>query len=200
MEKLQNWWADLHYSQPQKRALAILAAAAVLISLIFVSRGASEEVIAAPTLEIQTPSLEVMVDVSGAVTNPGVYSLPPGSRVIQAIEAAGGLAQNADTSDINQARLLKDGEQIYVYLLSSNSAPSYSSSSKRAPVRSAGPIMINRATAKEFESLDGIGPVLAARIVNYRKVNGAFTAIEDLKKVPGIGEITFAKFQEKLRV
>jgi competence protein ComEA len=60
--------------------------------------------------------------------------------------------------------------------------------------------MINRATIKEFESLDGIGPVLAARIVTYRKVNGPFTAIEDLLKVPGIGPSTFAKFKAKLRV
>jgi competence protein ComEA len=75
-----------------------------------------------------------------------------------------------------------------------------STRAKRAPVRVAGPVAINRATAKEFESLDGIGPVLASRIVSYRKTNGAFTAIEDLKKVPGIGEITFAKFKEKLRV
>ena len=191
--QISNWWADLHYSQPQKRALAILAAAAVLVSLIFVSRGASEEVIAAPVVEIQAPSLEVMVDVSGSVTNPGVYALPAGSRVVQAIEAAGGLAQNADTSDINQARIVKDGEQIYVFTLAKAGAA-------RATVRKNGPLMINRATTKEFESLDGIGPVLASRIVSYRKINGPFTAIEDLLKIPGIGPNTFAKFKEKLRV
>jgi competence protein ComEA len=97
---------------------------------------------------------------------------------------------------------LKDGEQIYVYPNSPSSSYSSGGSSraKRAPVRASGPVAINRATAKEFESLDGIGPVLASRIVSYRKTNGAFTAIEDLKKVPGIGEITFAKFKEKLRV
>jgi competence protein ComEA len=197
MEKLQNWWADLHYSQAQKRALAILSAVAVFISVIVVSRGSSEEIIAAPTLEIQAPASTVMVDVSGAVTNPGVYSLPSGSRVVQAIEAAGGLAQNADTSDINQARIVKDGEQIYVFEISKYTG---SSGKPRAAVRKNGPVMINRATTKEFESLDGIGPVLASRIVAFRKVNGPFMAIEDLLKVPGIGPNTFAKFKEKLRV
>jgi competence protein ComEA len=144
----------------------------------------------------------LIIDVAGAVKKPGVYSLPANSRVVDAIRMAGGLRISADTSDINQARLLKDGEQIYVYPNSPSSSYSSGGSSraKRAPVRASGPVMINRATAKEFESLDGIGPVLASRIVSYRKANGAFTAIEDLKKVPGIGEITFAKFQEKLRV
>jgi competence protein ComEA len=73
------------------------------------------------------------------------------------------------------------------------------SGAKKA-VRKNGPIMINRATVKEFESLDGIGPVLAGRIVAFRKENGPFTVIEDLLKVPGIGSSTFAKFKEKLRV
>ena len=196
-EKVSNWWSELHYSSLQKRGLAIITALVVLISALFVMRGSSQEVVAAPApLEITDIAQQtLMVDVAGAVINPGVYSLPLNSRVVEAIKAAGGLKKGADTSDINQARILKDGEQIYVY-----PAATAFSRNAGAPVRKNGPIMINRATAKDFESLDGIGPVLASRIVAYRKINGPFTAVEDLLKVQGIGQSKFAQFKEKLRV
>jgi len=198
LDQVSNWWGDLHYSSLQKRGLAIIAGLVVAITALFVMRGSSQEVIAAPApLEIESISMQtLMVDVAGAVVNPGVYSLPLNARVVEAIKAAGGLTKGADTSDINQARILKDGEQIYVYpaALSGNGGVT------RPAIRKNGPIMINRATVKDFESLDGIGPVLANRIVSYRKSNGPFIAIEDLLKVPGIGQSKFAQFKEKLRV
>ena len=196
LEKARNWWSDLHYSSTQKRALALVALLVLLISGLFVARGASQEVVAAPiALDVQEITQEIIVDVAGAVTTPGVYSLPINSRVVDAIKAAGGLKKGADSSDINQARILKDGEQIYVFAATTSSG----GVAKRV-VRKNGPVMINRATVKEFEALDGIGPVLANRIVAYRKINGPFTAIEDVMKVSGIGAGTFAKFKEKLRV
>ena len=198
LSHIKNWWGELHYSSLQRRGLAIIAGLVVAITALFVMRGSSQEVVAAPApLEIESISMQtLMVDVAGAVVNPGVYSLPLNARVVEAIKAAGGLKKGADTSDINQARILKDGEQIYVYpaALSGNGGVS------RAAIRKNGPIMINRATVKDFESLDGIGPVLANRIVTYRKTNGPFSAIEDLLKVPGIGQSKFAQFKEKLRV
>ena len=197
LSKLTNWWGDLHYSSLQKRGLAIIALLVLVISALFVMRGSSQEVIAAPApLEIESSTLQtLMVDVAGAVVNPGVYSLPLNARVFEAIKAAGGLKKGADTSDINQARILRDGEQIYVYPTTTSAG-----GVSRPAVRKNGPIMINRATVKDFESLDGIGPVLANRIVSYRKINGPFAAVEDLLKVPGIGQSKFAQFKEKLRV
>ncbi|CAN2235167.1 helix-hairpin-helix domain-containing protein [Candidatus Planktophila dulcis] len=197
LSNLRNWWGDLHYSSLQKRGLAIIACLVILISALFVLRGSSQEVIAAPApLEIESISQQtLMVDVAGAVVNPGVYSLPLNARVFEAINAAGGLKKGADTSDINQARILRDGEQIYVYPTTTSSG-----GVARPAVRKNGPVMINRATVKDFESLDGIGPVLANRIVSYRKINGPFAAVEDLLKVPGIGQSKFAQFKEKLRV
>jgi competence protein ComEA len=203
IDKLNTWWSNLHYTSIQRKGLAVIAILVIAISTLFVSRGSSQEVIAAPIdLNLPAQPQDLVIDVAGAVKKPGVYNLPANSRVVDAIRMAGGLKISADTSDINQARLLKDGEQIYVYPNSATTRYSSSGSSRaqRAPIRSAGPVMINRATAKEFEALDGIGPVLASRIVSYRKANGAFTAIEDLKKVAGIGDVTFAKFKEKLRV
>lgn len=197
LSHISNWWTDLHYSSLQKRGLAIIAGLVIVITALFVMRGSSQEVVAAPApLEIESMAQQtLMVDVAGAVVNPGVYSLPLNARVVEAIKAAGGLKKGADTSDINQARILKDGEQIYVYPAAINSG-----GVAKPAVRKNGPIMINRATVKDFESLDGIGPVLANRIVTYRKTNGPFTAIEDLLKVPGIGQNKFAQFKEKLRV
>lgn len=197
LEQVSNWWGELHYSSLQKRGLAIIAGLVVAITALFVMRGSSQEVVAAPApLEVKSISMQtLMVDVAGAVVNPGVYSLPLNARVVEAIKAAGGLKKGADTSDINQARILKDGEQIYVYPASSSGG-----GVSRPAIRKNGLIMINRATVKDFESLDGIGPVLANRIVSYRKTNGPFSAIEDLLKVPGIGQSKFAQFKEKLRV
>ena len=197
LEQVSSWWGDLHYSSLQKRGLAIIAGLVILISALFVMRGSSQEVVAAPApLEIESISTQtLMVDVAGAVLNPGVYSLPLNARVVEAIKAAGGVKKGADTSDINQARILKDGEQIYVYPAATSPI-----GNSRPAIRKNGPIMINRATVKEFESLDGIGPVLANRIVAFRKLNGPFTAVEDLLKVPGIGQSKFAQFKEKLRV
>ena len=197
LSKLSNWWGDLHYSSLQKRGLAIIALLVLVITALFVMRGSSQEVIAAPApLEIESSAMQtLMVDVAGAVINPGVYSLPLNARVFEAIKAAGGLKKGADTSDINQARILRDGEQIYIYPTTTSAG-----GGSRPAVRKNGPIMINRATVKDFESLDGIGPVLANRIVSYRKINGPFAAVEDLLKVPGIGQSKFAQFKEMLRV
>jgi len=197
LSKVNTWWNDLHYSSLQKRGLAIIALLVLVITALFVMRGSSQEVIAAPApLEIESSALQtLMVDVAGAVINPGVYSLPLNARVFEAIKAAGGLKKGADTSDINQARILRDGEQIYIYPTTTSAG-----GISRPAVRKNGPIMINRATVKDFESLDGIGPVLANRIVSYRKTNGPFATVEDLLKVPGIGQSKFAQFKEKLRV
>ncbi len=197
LSKLSNWWGDLHYSSLQKRGLAIIALLVLVITALFVMRGSSQEVIAAPApLEIESSAMQtLMVDVAGAVINPGVYSLPLNARVFEAIKAAGGLKKGADTSDINQARILRDGEQIYIYPTTTSAG-----GISQPAVRKNGPIMINRATVKDFESLDGIGPVLANRIVSYRKTNGPFAAVEDLLKIPGIGQSKFAQFKEKLRV
>ena len=144
----------------------------------------------------------LIVDVAGEVAKPGVYEFPPNSRVNDAIKAAGGVTNYADLSLINLARSIKDGEQIYVdRKISSNSIQNSSRNSNRARNNVANAILnINRASAKELETLPGIGPVLAKRIVEYRKVNGSFSSVDDLKKIPGIGGSKLEKFREKVRV
>lgn len=194
-ESINNWWYELNFTQLQKRALLAISGVVVLLSIAIVMRGNSHEVTAPPVVvtEIQAP--QIFVDVTGAVNNPGVYTLTASSRVIDAIKAAGDSAPGADLSTINLARILADGEQIYVDSTQVNSKGIRISKSVHN-----GAININRATTREFDSLDGIGPVIAARIVAYRKTNGPFTTVEDLQKVSGIGVAKFAQIKAKIRV
>ena len=194
-ESMTNWWYELYYSQIQKRALLILGVLVIAISSLIVVRGNSHEVIAPPIVPIQIAAPEIFIDVTGAVNTPGVYSMPANSRVIDAIKAAGNSAPGADLSTINLARVLSDGEQIYVDATIINSAGVRVSKTLHSAF-----ININRATAGQLDSLDGIGPVIAKRIVEYRKVNGPFTSIEDLQKVSGIGVAKFAQIKSKLRI
>lgn len=194
-ERISNWWYELHYSRIQKRALLILGALIIVFSSLIVVGGNSHEVVAPPVVAVQIAAPEIFVDVTGAVTKPGVYTLAANSRVIDAIKAAGDSAPGADLSTINLARVLSDGEQIYVDATIINSAGKRVSKTIHS-----GPINVNRATAAQLDSLDGIGPVIAKRIIEYRKVNGPFATVEDLQKVSGIGTAKFAIIKSKLRV
>lgn len=194
-ERFSNWWYELHYSRIQKRALLILGALIIVFSSLIVVGGNSHEVVAPPVVAVQIAAPEIFVDVTGAVTKPGVYTLAANSRVIDAIKAAGDSAPGADLSTINLARVLSDGEQIYVDETIINSAGKRISKTAHS-----GPINVNRATAAQLDSLDGIGPVIAKRIIEYRKVNGPFATVEDLQKVSGIGTAKFAIIKSKLRV
>ena len=201
LDNARNWWEDLAFTSTQRKSLLALAILIIASSGVLFLRGASEEIVAAEVTEIEMPETVVLlvVDVAGAVLNPGVYSLPMNSRVIDAINAAGNVLKGADVSDINLARLLKDGEQVYVYAASRGSSSSRSTARSAAP-RNTGPIAINRASAKELEALDGIGPVLASRIIAYRNTNGPFVTLEALLEVSGIGPAKFAQFKEKIRL
>lgn len=194
-ESILNWWFDLHYSTNQKRALLILAGLLLLLSLFVVFRGNSESNAAPVITPITVVEPEIFVDVTGAVNNPGVYTLKGKSRVIDAIKAAGDSAPGADLSTINLARIVNDGEQIYVDSTVINSA-----GVRVAKSIHTGPININRATARQLDALDGIGPVIAQRIVDYRKTNGSFISIDDLQKVSGIGAAKFAQIKAKVRI
>lgn len=194
-ESLSQWWFDLHFSHNQKRALGLVAAIVLFLSVFIVIRGNTQSSAAPEIVPVTLAEPEIFVDVTGAVNKPGVYTLTGKSRVIDAIKAAGDSAPGADLSTINLARVLNDGEQIYVDSLVMNS--SGQRVSKKTP---SGPININRATARQLDALDGIGPVIAARIVEYRKINGSFLSVDDLQKVSGIGAAKFAQIKSKVRI
>jgi competence protein ComEA len=194
-ESLTQWWFDLHFSRNQKIALSIVAAIVLALSVLVVIRGNTQINAAPEIIPITIAEPEIYVDVTGAVNRPGVYSLTGRSRVIDAIKAAGDSAPGADLSTINLARVLNDGEQIYV-----DSTVVNSSGQRVSKKVASGPININRATLSQLDSLDGIGPVIAGRIIDYRKKNGSFLTIDDLQKVSGIGAAKFAQIKSKVRI
>ena len=194
-ESITQWWFDLHFSRNQKIALSIIAAIVLALSVLIVLRGNTQINAAPEIIPITIAEPEIFVDVTGAVNNPGVYTLTGRSRVIDAIKAAGDSAPGADLSSINLARVLNDGEQIYV-----DSTVVNSSGQRVSKKVSSGPININRATLRQLDALDGIGPVIAGRIIEYRKKNGSFLTIDDLQKVSGIGAAKFAQIKSKVRI
>ena len=193
--KLKEDFQDYTYSQ--RRALIAVSLVAILFAtfLFTNTRGrAVAQESAKPTLTMPAVAKTILIHVAGKVKRPDVYPLLAGSRVSDAIKAAGGANKGVDLGDINLARVLIDGEQVYVgYVPKANS-----SSGKSSKSRFTGVININRGTKAEFDSLAGIGPVIASRIINYRNTNGPFLALDDLLKVSGIGSKTLERIRPRL--
>ena len=195
-EKLKEDFQDYTYSQ--RRALIAISLVAILFAtfLFTNTRGrAVAQESPKPALTMPAVAKTILIHVAGKVKRPDVYPLLAGSRVSDAIKAAGGAQKGVDLSDINLARVLVDGEQVYVGYVAKVSS---SSSSKSNKTRFTGVINVNRATKAEFDSLAGIGPVIASRIINYRSANGPFLALDDLLKVSGIGSKTLERIRPRL--
>lgn len=154
----------------------------------------------------------VIIHITGSVKNPGIVKLKEGSRIEDAIESAGGLTENADITKVNLAYVVEDGTKIKIpsaseedigdediidsksgdnIIIEENAVPSNNSSQT---------ININKATEKEFETLPGIGPSLASKIIEYRNQNGKFESIEDIKNVNGIGDNKYEKIKDLITV
>lgn len=126
---------------------------------------------------------QALVHVAGEVRRPGVYPIGPGARVIQAIREAGGPTRRADLSALNLAATLQDGQQVRV----PRRAPAGAAAGGGAGEAAGGPISLSSASAQDLDALDGIGPTLAARIVEWRTAHGGFASVEQLLEVSGIG-------------
>ena len=147
----------------------------------------------------------VYVDVDGAVKEPQLVELPSGSRVEDAIQAAGGLTKKADLTNVNRAQILSDGEKIYIPVKGEAAASAEASGGGSGTagsngVSSDGKININTADANTLEQIYGVGPVTARKIIDYREQHGSFQSIEDLKNISGIGEKTFEKMQDYVTI
>ncbi|MER6140279.1 ComEA family DNA-binding protein [Streptomyces sparsogenes] len=177
------------------------------------SPGARPAAGAAPTAGAEG---SVVVDVSGKVRDPGVHRLRSGSRVADALEAAGGARPGADLRGLNRARVLTDGEQIVVGVPPASSAAGGGPAAPAgagggtgsggtgggaggADPAPAGPISLNSATAAQLDTLPGVGPVLARHILDYRTQRGGFRSVDELREVNGIGERRFADLRPLVR-
>ncbi|WP_445444026.1 helix-hairpin-helix domain-containing protein [Clavibacter sp. km3a] len=150
----------------------------------------------------------IYVHVVGAVVSPGLFPLAPGSRVVDALAAAHGLAEGADPAGVNLARVLSDGEQLVVPRQgeaapgagAAGSGATGSAGSTGGAASPAAPVDLNTATAEQLETLPRVGPSLAARIIAWRSAHGRFARVADLGRVPGIGDRTLASLTPLVRV
>ncbi len=204
--------------------LALLAAAGAAI--FYVRQPSQEPIAIVPAQETATPAptatqpplptstpAPVRIYITGAVQNSDVYYLSAGSIVKDAIEAAGGFTPNANRNEINLALELQDQQQIHVPIEGEDNppppiqggssapktdeAPQTSDQAQSAP---GGTINLNTATLDQLDTLPGIGPAIAKRIIEYRETVGGFTAIDQITQVSGIGDATFAKIRDQISV
>jgi competence protein ComEA len=159
---------------------------------------------AAPRVAVDGPraggsaGARLWVHVSGEVRRPGLYRLPPGSRVGEAVQRAGGPSRRAELGGVNLAALLRDGQQVAVPRRGAQVAAAAGTDGAAAGAPAA-PISLGTATAALLDGIDGIGPTLAGRIVQYRESHGGFRSIDDLREVEGIGEKRFEALREALQ-
>lgn len=204
---------------PHVRALAVVAVAAsvLLVWWLLAGRPRTSEPVAplaigsssapssptadasgAPTGEATTdPEAGVLiVDVAGRVVRPGIVTLPHGSRVYEAVEAAGGLRGRVDTTTLNLARELTDGEQVLVGVDPVDGAPATGGSAPAPGTGIGAKVNLNTATAEQLDTLPGVGPVTAQAILAWRDTNGRFGSVDDLLDVKGIGDATLAELRD----
>ena len=152
---------------------------------------------------------KTVIYIIGAVKNEGIYELDENSRIADAIEKAGGLNEDANIQDINLAYIVEDGMKIYIPKKSEKSNEIQNNTNEyivkengnaKSSKNNNEKVNINTATQAELETLPGIGPSIAVKIINYRKENGKFAKIEDIKKVSGIGENKYSKIKELIKI
>lgn len=183
-----------------RRILAFAAVAVLLVAAVVAWLSwPRPEAVAEPT-EVLTsgpaPAAALLVvSVAGKVRRPGLVEVPPGSRVADAIAAAGGVADPADLGLLNLARKVVDGELIVVGTTGTGTGTGTSTGSQAA-----GPINLNAATITDLDTLPGVGPVLAQRIVDYRDANGGFASVDELRQVDGIGTARFDDLKDQVTV
>lgn len=183
-------WGGVFADRRMRAGAAVVLVLVVLAVIVLVSAASAagrSEVVTAPEgtpAPVEPAGQPVLVHVLGAVAVPGLYRLPAGARVVDAVTAAGGLVGDADAGALNLARRVGDGEQLRV--LRAGEAPA----AGPAPGQPAGPVDLNAATAEQLDTLPRIGPAIAARIVEWRTQNGSFGSVDDLLDIGGIGETT----------
>ena len=159
-----------------------------------------------PTTGASASKSLLVVDVAGEVHRPGLYRVPAGSRVDAAVQQAGGVTSHAERAAVNLAMPLHDGQQVVVprrgaaSVTGAGGATTPGSGSAATPgAAPAPPISLSTATVEQLDTLDGIGPTLAARIVQYRDAHGGFRSVDELRQVSGIGDKRFAALRKAVQ-
>ena len=195
---------------PVEASLPFAATTTTAAADLGVGDASAADAVAAASLPTAAPA-PVVVHVAGAVAAPGVYQLPPGSRAVNAIDAAGGPAPSAALDGLNLAAAVVDGQRVYVPvqgevdpatvdngLTAANSASVDGASP--ADISARPPVDLHRASSTELEAWPGVGPATAAAIIDDRQRNGPFATVDDLDRVSGIGPATLARLRELVTV
>lgn len=189
------------YSPGRRGAVALVVVgllAALLAGVVLLRGRASEQPLVVPPAAgdvVGTSGPQLVVDVEGLVRHAGLVRLPDGSRVDDALRAAGGVLPGTSTAGLNLARKLTDGEQVLVGL---PAAPVGGGAG--ASATAGGLLDLNLASVQDLDALPGIGPVLAQRIVDWRTEHGRFASVDQLREVDGIGESKYSQLKAKVRV
>lgn len=190
VDRLRALASQLQASPAELAGLVVLLVGAAGVTLaLWWSAPPAGPATAGPAELSGLPTGEVTVHVSGAVTAAGIVTLPDGARVVDAIAATGGATPDADLDALNLARPLQDGEQVLVPR--AGASLDVAGDAGAGAVTADGRVDLNRATTSELETLPGVGPVLAGRIVAWREEHGPFVEVGQLREVSGIGERSF---------
>ncbi|MFI8346429.1 helix-hairpin-helix domain-containing protein [Streptomyces sp. NPDC085596] len=146
-------------------------------------------------MAIGSPGAQIVVDVGGKVRDPGIRRLPSGSRVADALKAAGGVRPGVRAEGLNRARFLMDGEQIVV---GASGVPGAVAGPAQAGATPSAPVSLGTATVEQLDTLPGVGPVLAQRIIDYRTQHGGFRSVDELRQVDGIGDRRFSDLRARV--
>ncbi|MBQ2106147.1 MAG: helix-hairpin-helix domain-containing protein [Lachnospiraceae bacterium] len=165
------------------------------IQNVWMESEVSDEVQSAPVTESPTESIKIYVHICGEVNNPGVYELAEGSRIFEAVEAAGGFTEEAAQASLNLAQVISDEEQIVI--LSQEEA---AEKARLEREQAAGIVNLNTASKEQLMTLPGIGESRAEDIIRYRKESGGFQNIEEIMSVPGIKESAYLKIKDSIAV
>lgn len=153
-----------------------------------------------PTSPVETTKELIYVYICGAVQKSDVYALEPGARIKDAVESAGGFSPEAAKEKVNLAKLLEDGQQIYIPKVGEKEQSPEQTIAQKVEAADGGKVNINTATKEELMQLKGIGQKKAEDILNYRGANGEFQKIEDIQKVPGLKKGAFEKIKDQITV
>lgn len=198
-----------------KKLIIIILIIFVIILFVFFNNNQNDEVeiIEQTENEVDTSVMEnkdvnrIIVHITGCVKKQGIVELDEGARIIDVIEAAGGVTEEADITKVNLAYIVKDAQKIYIPSIYDKEDTEYITLNNGENVivedkygGESDMVNINTATQTELESLSGIGPSTALKIINYREEHGKFKSIEEIKEVPGIGDAKFNSIKDMIEI
>lgn len=196
----------INFSKEQKIIIGLIGIIIISIIIYYMTQKiGNDEIVIDNTESIEEEEIEekIAIHMTGCVKNPGIIELEDGARIDDAIQLAGGLTEEADLTNVNLAYKVEDGQKIYIpsihdieekEIIQENQEEIFGEENET------GKVNINTAKQTELETLPGIGPTIALRIIEYRKENGEFTDIEELKEIEGIGEAKWEQIKDFVEI